>query len=309
MTASIQIIAGLAMLFAGSESLVRGSVRLACAFGISRIVIGLTIIAFATSSPEMVVGIQAALRGQNGLVLGNMLGSNICNVALILGISAFIQPIKIEGEILKKEAPLVLIASLAILLFLQNGVLTRREGVLLVAVFVIYNTLLIQNARNAPDSATVPSLNLTGNRLPAFLMVAAGIVLLSAGADQLLRGAVTLARIWSVPETVIGLSVLAIGTSLPELAAAVNASVKKESDLVVGNIMGSNLFNILCVLGFAAIIQPIHSVGLSKIDAAAFLAAAAVTIPLMKSGYTISRKEATCLLLAYGAYIVYLSME
>lgn len=308
---SIQLLIGLLLLYIGSEALVRGSVAAAIAMGVSRIVIGLTLVAFATSSPELVVGLQAALSNQSGLALGNMIGSNICNICLIIGIAAVIHPIDVNRSIIRKEIPIVLLATFLTACSLLGGQINRVEGVLLVTGFIAYNIYLIRGA--CKESVPPLALDLPENPKARgigfnLFLVLIGVGFLIVGSHFLISGAVTVARHFSVSETIIGLSLLAIGTSLPELAAAIMASLKKESDLVLGNVVGSNLFNILCVLGLVAIIQPVSTTSLSVLDIGFFLGTAAVLFPVMKSGFIISRIEGVLLLVIYGVYMGILGM-
>lgn len=305
----LQICLGLVFLYIGSEALVRGSVGAAVRLGISRIVIGLTLVAFATSSPELVVGLQAAWTGEGDLALGNMIGSNICNIALIVGTAAVLCPIRISRQVIRKETPAVLIASLGAALLMADGRLSRLDGFLLAAGFVLYNVLLIRAARREQAQPAEALPEETASRTPAFyfMLVVIGLCVLVLGSNFLIRGSVSLARLFHVPETVIGLTLLALGTSLPELAAAVTASLRKEPDLVVGNVIGSNLFNILCVLGLAAMIRPMATGSLSLLDYSFFLGTAVLLFPLMRSGFKISRREGGFLLAAYAVYVFLLA--
>jgi cation:H+ antiporter len=310
MWAFFQIAIGFLLLFAGSESLVRGSVSLAISSGISRLVVGLTIIAFATSSPELFVGVGASLEGKNGLVLGNVLGSNICNICLIIGTAALLRPIKIAAETIKREAPILLAATLITCGTLWNGQISRLEGIFLLILFVVYNTFLViyarQEGHQGADYLADPIFEQRQKKITSALMIAAGLVLLITGAQVLILGSVTVARHFHISEAIIGLTLLAFGTSLPELAAAISASMKNESDLVVGNVIGSNLFNILCVLGVASIISPIATESIQRVDLAVFCGTGILLLPVMKSGYRVTRWEGCLLLLIYGAYLAYL---
>ena len=310
MLAWIQIAAGFILLFAGSESLVRGSVSLAISYGISRLVVGLTIIAFATSSPELFVGIGASLEGKNDLILGNVLGSNICNICLIIGLAAFLRPIRIGAETVRREAPILLAATLIAAGTIWNGQISRLEGILLLTLFLGYNTFLILYARlvghQDADYLDDPIFDKRQKKIISGLMVGAGLLLLIAGAELLISGSVTIARRLHVSEALIGLTLLAIGTSLPELAAAISASMKNESDLVVGNVIGSNLFNMLCVLGVAAILYPIPTQSIQGVHLAVFCGTGILLLPVMKSGYKITRWEAVLFLVVYGGYLAYL---
>ena len=305
-----QIAIGFFLLFAGSEFLVRGSVSLAIAFGISRLVVGLTIIAFATSSPELFVGVQAALDSKPDLVLGNMIGSNICNICLILGVAALVNPLEISAETIRQEAPILAGATLITFSTMLGGAIHKAEGIFLVCLFVVYNIYLINSARKAshtpPDYVDDTLFTQPRKRGLSICMVALGIILLMVGAEFLIRGAVETARRFDISEAIVGLTLLAIGTSLPELAAAITASRKGESDLVVGNVIGSNLFNILCVLGLAAILAPIPTAGMPWVNTAIFCGTSVLLVPIMKTHSKINRREGVFLLLIYGGYLAYL---
>lgn len=309
--AIIQIILGLFLLYLGAEGLIRGSVNLAVRSGISRIVIGLTVVAFATSSPEMVVGIQTALQGAGNKTLGNMIGSNIANVGLILGIAALTRPLRINVKAIRLEIPLVLCSSLLLCLLLINKALYRLEGFLLSACFSAYTIYSIMLAKREKQRAVEREYAEAiappkGSLLRDLFFIMAGLAMLILGARYLIEGADAMARAFGISEAVIGLTLLALGTSLPELAAAVVASAKNEADIVVGNVLGSNLFNILLVLGVAALLQPIHAPEIKVPDLLALLLTAMLIIPIMRTKFTVNRREGGMLLLVYMLYMVHL---
>ncbi|NKB23470.1 MAG: calcium/sodium antiporter [Kiritimatiellae bacterium] len=305
-----QIFAGLLLLYAGAESLVRGSTRLALRLGMSRLVVGLTVIAFATSSPELIVGIQTSLNGQGSFVLGNMVGSNICNIALILGVSALIYPIQTHIKVIRFEIPVLLVTTILCCLLVFNRVLSPFEGVFLLSCFILYVIVSIRLARNesraSKEEKCNPSLEHSkGNILLDLVFITTGIFILMFGAHYLVRGATTVALSFNVSEAMIGLTIGAIGTSLPELAAAIVASSKRESDIIVGNVIGSNLFNILCVLAIASLIHPIKAPDIQNVDLVLMLVLAILALPIMKSGRRISRIEGAFLATLYLGYLTY----
>ena len=299
---------GLVLLGAGAEGLVRGSSALALRLGVTPLVVGLTVVAFGTGSPELFVSIQAALKGESGIALGNIVGSNISNVGLILGVSAVARPMKVRSELIKREVPVMIAITVALCLLLLDGLLSRIDGLLLVVGSIGYTIFAYIAARRDRSALVAEEFKeaLVERRRAAWLdllFVGVGFVLLLAGANLLLRGAVKIAEQFGISQVVIGLTIVAIGTSLPELAASVVASVKREPDVAFGNAIGSNILNILLVLGVAALIRPIETKGLRLFDIGAFLASALILLPLMWRGWVLNRWEGALLLGAYVAYL------
>ncbi|MBC8417973.1 MAG: calcium/sodium antiporter [Desulfobacterales bacterium] len=308
----LSLLAGLFGLYVGAEGLVRGSASLASQLGLSRLVIGLTVVAFGTSTPELVVSIKAAHDGLFAISLGNIVGSNICNIALILGLSALIKPIRIHAQVVRLQIPIMILISLILMLLLLNGRLSRLEGAGLFLGIVFYTGYSLHLARkeNRRSNAKESGESVKGPRASLWvsaLFVAGGLGLLMAGAKFFLTGAVSLARILGVSEAFIGLTIVAIGTSLPELATSIMAVVKKEGDIAVGNVVGSNIFNILCILGVSSLVQPIQMAGISLTDLGVMTATAILVLPMARSGFLLARWEGAILLAVYGAYIYYLS--
>jgi cation:H+ antiporter len=272
------------------------------------LVVGLTVVAFGTGSPELFVSIQAAYKGESGIALGNIVGSNISNVALILGVSAIARPMKVRSELIKREVPLMIAITVALCLLLLDGWLSRLEGLLLVVGSISYTILAYIAARRDRSALVADEFKeaLVEPRRAAWLdllFVVVGFALLLAGANLLLLGAVTIAEQFGVSQVVIGLTIVAIGTSLPELAASVVASVKREPDVAFGNAIGSNILNILLILGVAALIRPIETAGLRIFDIGALLASAVILLPLMWRGWVLNRWEGAILVAAYVAYL------
>ena len=305
------MIGGFVLLVAGAESLIRGSSALALRLGLTPLVIGLTIIAFGTSSPELAVSIKAAMAGTADVSLGNVVGSNIANIALILGLSALMRPICIEIQIIRREIPILLGATLLCWLMVLGGNLARWEGLILCAGIVLYTGFSLRLARKTTQqekdrtfSEIVPSA--MKRTWQPVLMVIAGLAMLVVGAQLLVNQAVALAARLGLSEAVIALTIVALGTSLPELVTSVTAAFKGESDMAAGNVIGSNIFNILAILGISALVHPLAVEGIGWIDMGIMTACVLLILPLMYSGFTLNRWEGGLLLLGYVAYIFYL---
>lgn len=303
---------GIFGLYLGAEGLVRGSVALALQLGLSRLVIGLTVVAFGTSTPELVVSVKAALNGLYGISLGNVAGSNICNIALILGISALIQPLRIDAQVVRLQIPIMILVSILLTVFLLDGGIGRFEGACLFLGILVYMGASLYLARKEkgaldgnPSGPTTPEAPV-GRVWVSLLFVAVGLGLLMAGAQFFLTGAVSLARNLGVSEAFIGLTIVALGTSLPELATSMMAALKKEGDIAVGNVVGSNIFNILSILGVTSLVHPIEMGGIRMIDMAVMLGIAILVLPMARSGFRLNRWEGAILLAVYGGYIAYL---
>jgi cation:H+ antiporter len=316
MVTLLMVLAGLALLVAGAELLVRGASALARAFGMPSLIIGLTVVAYGTSAPEFAVSLKASLAGQPDIALGNVIGSNTFNVLFILGISAVIAPLAVSSQLVRLDVPVMIGVSGLTWLMASNGMIGRVEGVALLAGIVVYTALLIWLGKRQGNALALAEPEaprrepVSGRRLvvPALLVVA-GLVLLVLGAGWLVEGAVKLARVLGVSELLIGLTIIAAGTSLPELATSVVASIRGERDIAVGNIVGSNIFNILAVLGAAAAAGPAGvavSPAALRFDVPVMLAVALVCLPVFFTGGRISRWEGVLLLGYYAAYVAYL---
>ncbi|MFA5677932.1 MAG: calcium/sodium antiporter [Pseudomonas sp.] len=299
---------GLVLLVVGAEVMVKGASRLAAGFRIPPLVIGLTVVAFGTSAPEMAVSAGAALSGQGDIALGNVLGSNIFNVLFILGLSALIAPLVVSKQLVRLDVPLMIGASLLVLLLSLNGVLGRWEGLLLMTLSITYTAFLVMSARKASRTASeaeqmeVPTII---GSAPNLLLVVAGLVMLVLGARWLVDGAVALASSLGVSERVIGLTIVAVGTSLPEVATSVIATLRGHRDIAVGNVIGSNLLNLLAVLGLASLLAPqgiAVSAQVLRFDMLTMFAVAIACLPIFFSGLRINRWEG---LLFLGYYLIY----
>ena len=257
--AIIQLIAGFVLLYFGGDWLVNGGVALARRFHISPLVIGMTIVAFGTSAPELLVSMTSSIKGSAGIAMGNVIGSNIANIGLILGLTAMLCPIPTQNRKVSANGLVMILASLLALVFSLNNGLSRIEGLILFAGIILFTVISIRLGRTKHD-ATQPDAEPQGKEmsvLVALLLVALSCAMLAFGADFMVDGATSIAQALGVSDKVIGLTIVALGTSLPELAASVAAALKKEMDISIGNIIGSNIFNLMCVLGVSASIRPI----------------------------------------------------
>jgi cation:H+ antiporter len=296
-----------ALLYFGADGLVGGSARIAFKMGIKPLIVGLTIVAFGTSSPELVVSVNANLAGSGDITLGNVIGSNICNIGLIVGITALIKPINVNLQIVRKDIIIMCGVTALPILMLIDGQIGRVEGVILILLLVVYlwyNIFIVSKQGNPEADTEIDSLVIKSK--PLWMNIAfiiGGLALLIVGANLFVDNAVEIAHFFNVSESVIGLTIVAIGTSLPELATSVVASIKGESDISLGNIVGSNIFNILAILGIAAVINPINFGNITYIDLSIMMMFAVVLLPLARTGFVIDRKEGLILLLLYVGYI------
>ncbi|PKL85504.1 MAG: sodium:calcium antiporter [Ignavibacteriae bacterium HGW-Ignavibacteriae-1] len=296
-----------ALLYFGADGLVGGSARIAFKMGIKPLIVGLTIVAFGTSSPELVVSINANLAGSGDITLGNVIGSNICNIGLIVGITALIKPINVSLQIVRKDIIIMCGVSVLPILMLIDGQIGRIEGVILILLLIVYlwyNIFIVSKQGNPEADTEIDSI--VKKSKPMWMNIAfiiGGLALLIVGANLFVEHAVEIARFFNISESVIGLTIVAIGTSLPELATSVVASIKGESDISLGNIVGSNIFNILAILGIAAVINPINFGNITYIDLSIMMMFAVVLLPLARTGFIIDRKEGFVLLLLYVGYI------
>jgi cation:H+ antiporter len=308
----VLFVAGLGLLVLGAEWLVKGASRLAAALGISPLVIGLTVVAYGTSAPELAVSLKSAWAGQPDLALGNVVGSNIFNVLLILGASAAITPLVVSSQLVRLDVPVMIGLSVLVLLLAGDGEVGRLDGALLFSGAVAYTVFQVRQSRketaavrdqfarefDAKRSSTARDL--------AF--VASGLVLLVLGSRWLVAGAVAFAQALGVSELVVGLTVVAAGTSLPEVATSLLAAVRGERDIAVGNVVGSNIFNVLSVLGLSALVSPAGlpaAPALLRFDLPVMIAVAVACLPIFASGSLIARWEGVLFLGGYAAYTAY----
>lgn len=309
---TLALLAGFVLLVLGAEMLVKGATRLAERVRISRLVIGLTVVAFGTSAPELAVTLSAAWKGSADLALGNVVGSNIFNVLGILGLSALAAPLVVHRQLIRMDLPLMVALSIGVLLLAWDGRISTFDGALLAAVLLVYVWWSIRLGRREAtrDDLEAPP-EPTGSVARDLGLLAVGLVLLVVGSQALVAGATALARAFGVTELVIGLTVVAVGTSLPEVATSVMATLRGQRDIAIGNVVGSNIFNILCVLGLGALIAPgglTAAPSAIAFDLPVMIAVAAVCLPVFFSGL-ISRREGALFLLAYIGYATFLVLD
>lgn len=310
------LIAGLLFLVVGGEFLVRSSVGLSFKLNLSKLVIGMTVVSFATSAPELIVSLQAALDGHPDLALSNVVGSNIANIALVLGVTAIISPLSVDRDFYKMNWPVMVLLSLVLFFFLKNdNILNRIEGTILFISLIIFVYFMIKISRknkiNKDDGDIDEALRETSN-IKIFIWLVLGGVALWGGSELLVKGAVDIASKLGVSERVIGVSMVALGTSVPELSASIIAALRKEKAISLGNLIGSNIFNIASVLGLTAIVMPINVIdkGLLSNDIIWMIAISTLLLPLVfiPKKLKISRFKGLMLFLAYLTFI-YLSFK
>lgn len=300
----LYVVVGIVLLFFGGDRLVRGAVSLAARLRVRPMIVGLTVVAFGTSAPELAASITAALAGTPELAVGNVIGSNVANVGLILGLTALVWPLSADGRFIRVEVPIMLGVTVLALPLLANGALARWEGFVLLAALAAF---LVYAARSGSALSEEASEALEADPAPlwvALAVTAAGGLLLWLGARLLVLGAVDVAAALGVPDRVIGLTMVAIGTSLPELASSIVAALKRQSDIVLGNIVGSNIFNLLAVLGATAAIHPIgFDAVAARVDLVAMTLFSVAVVPLMWRNDRLGRTGGTMLLLAYAMFV------
>jgi cation:H+ antiporter len=306
------LLAGLAALVLGAEALVRGASRIALGLGISPLAVGLTIVAIGTSSPELAVSLGAARAGEAAISIGNVIGSNVFNILVVLGLSALITPLAVRRRVVQVEVPLMIALSVGVLLLGRDGSFGRGDGLVLALGLGGYLLVTVIGARverehdpAAPSGPRRPTRAWTG----ALVLVPVGLALLVLGAQWMVSAAVSLAGAWGVSERVIGLTIVAVGTSLPELATSAVAAVRGERDIAVGNVVGSNIFNIVGVLGLASIVAPAGvdaSPALMRLDVPVMIAVAALCLPVALTRARIDRWEGALFLVLYAIYVLYL---
>jgi cation:H+ antiporter len=296
---------GIFLLWGGGELLVKGARSLARALGLSSLVIGLTVVAFGTSSPELAASLTAVFQGAPDVAFGNVVGSNLANLGLILGLTALLWPLDTHISFVRRELPFLVLASVLLFVVAADLVVTRFEGLTLVALLIVFVIYLLRRERT--KALTPPDPERDGPWWVGLLLVAVGVLLLTLGANALVSGAIGIARGLGVSERVIGLTVVAVGTSLPELASCLVAAKHREGDIVLGNLIGSNIFNVLCIIGLTSAIHPfaIHGDGI-WIDLGAMLALSILVWPILTTGMRVSRREGAFLLAGYVGYLWFL---
>lgn len=321
MITALLFLLGLGLLAVGAEWLVKGASTLAIAVGISPLVIGLTVVAFGTSAPELAVSMSAAWSGQADIAVGNVVGSNICNVLLVLGLSALVAPLVVTPQLIRLDVPLMIGASILLYGLALNGQLVRWEGLLLFTLSVLYTGFAVIKGRQ--DNAATHSVQASKDAVTSSRdkgkplgynlgLIMLGLLMLVIGADWLVDGAVAAARWLGVSELIIGLTVVAAGTSLPEIATSVVASLRGERDIAVGNVVGSSLFNILVVLGLTSLVAPAGitvAPAALRVDMPVMMATAVVCLPVFFTGYRIARWEGGLFFGYYLLYLLYLGLK
>lgn len=311
---ALQLIGGLALLLAGGEALVKGSVAVAQRFGVSPMLIGLTLVGFGTSTPELVTSVQAARLGAPGIAVGNIVGSNIANILLILGLSALICPLATTREAFRRDGSVLIGASLVLLAVVLGGAISRWAGAGFLALLLAYTLFAyfaerggvhpaaVVHAGEAADVAHLPPRGM-GATLGA-LLAAGGIAAVVLGADLLVEAALVIARAAGLSEAVIGLTLVAVGTSLPELVTSVMAALRRHADIAFGNIVGSNIFNILGIAGITALVSPIAvPAEIVRFDIWVMVATALLLVLFAVTGWRVSRREGVALLACYAVYV------
>ncbi|MFN7570077.1 MAG: calcium/sodium antiporter [Betaproteobacteria bacterium] len=306
---------GLAALVVGAQLLVRGASKLALSLGISPLVVGLTVVAFGTSAPETAVSVGSAVSGQADIAVGNVVGSNIFNVLFVLGVAALIAPLVVHSQLIRQEVPIMIGASVLLLVLAQDGRIGRVEAGILLALLVAYTVFLVVQSRRqavaAADDAPAaePAAGWDRHWAVQLGLIVGGLALLVLGADWLVTAAVAAARAFGISELIIGLTIVAAGTSLPEVAASLAATLKGERDIAVGNVVGSNTFNILGCLGLAGLVAPQGlpvAPAVLNFDGWVMLAVAVAALPAFLTGRCVARWEGLLFLFYYAAYVAYL---
>lgn len=303
------ILIGLVGLYFGGEGLVRGAVSIAERMGVSKLVIGLTIVGMGTSAPELLVSLKAALSGSSDIALGNVVGSNIANILLILGVSSIVYPIMQWDRNVRRDVIVALGAALLVLYFAQSPIIGRVDGIIMLAGLGAYLFYVFKNESQAikPEAA---ARDVTSSQMPPWQGIAymvGGLALLVVGADYLVEGAVNIARAFGISETVIGLTIVAVGTSLPELATSITAALKRQSDVALGNVVGSNIFNILGILGITALVKPVGvAPEMASFDVPVMVITTLLLMAVLFTRSTITKRMGQVMVGLYATYTLWL---
>jgi cation:H+ antiporter len=306
------LLTGLVALYFGAEWLVRGGASLAVRLGVTPLLVGLTVVAYGTSTPELIVSSTAAAQGQGAIAIGNVVGSNIFNIGFILGLTALVAPMRVQLQLLKFDTPVMVGVALLFLLFFRDGSIQRWESLVFLAGIVLYTVVNVRLARRQAsadvrqefdDSVPKP----TGSPWTDTGLIVAGLATLVLGSRLFVTGAVDLARLFDISDAVIGLTIVAAGTSLPELASSLMAAWRKQPDIAIGNVVGSNIYNILAILGVCGMLaSPVNGQGVSLTDTLIMIGFSAVLLVIAWSGFTLRRWEGALLLALYGGYLWHL---
>ena len=306
--ALLLIAASCLILFVGAELLVRGGASMALRLGLSPLLVGLTVVAYGTSMPELLVALKASIAGNPDLAIGNVVGSNLFNLGVILGLCAVVSPLRTHLQVLKWDAPVLVAATILTPLTFRDGFVSRAEGGLLLGLAAAYTWWAVRIARGDQAAAheanvDVPEIKKRGGPFLDILQIAGGIAVLIFGSNVLVDNAVVVAKSLGVSDVVIGLTIIAAGTSMPELATSLVAAIRGQSDIALGNVLGSSLFNLFFVLGGAAVIHPVRTVGLQPFDLWGLVGMTVLMFPLLWRDRRVSRIEGSILLGAYATYL------
>lgn len=310
------VLLGLAALVAGAEALVRGGSRLAATLGVPPVLVGLTVVSIGTSAPELAIGVQSALAGEGGLAVGNIAGTNVVNLLLILGLSAAIRPLELHARTIRLDLPAMVLVALLVTALAQDGALTRLEGLVLVALALAYTLVLVRLARRERPVVAEEYAREYGETDPPgrlaldSLLLLGGIAVVVLGSDLLVDGASGIARAQGVSEAVIGLTIVAVGTSAPELVTTLVSTVRGDRDIAVGNLLGSSVFNLLLILGATAAVADVPvEPALRHVDLPVMTLVALLCVPVFRSGRRVNRAEGLGFVALYGAYLAHLLLE
>lgn len=302
---------GLALLYFGADWLIEGAASLAVKAGLSPLVAGLTVVAFGTSAPELVVSLNAAFKGKPDIAVGNVIGSNIFNIAVILGLVAVVYPVRIKVQLVRIDMPILIAITLLASYFIHSGTVERWQGGILFAGILCYTAFAVWMAKRetnqeAQEEFAAEVKPTDKSLLFDLFLVITGILVLVGGGHSFITGSANLARSVGISDAIIGLTLVAAGTSLPELAASLVAAFKKEADIAIGNIIGSNIFNLLSILGLTSLIHPLTASGITPWDLLTMIATTVILLPLMWTGFILRRWEGLILLALYGVYLTIL---
>jgi cation:H+ antiporter len=298
MSIALFVISGFIILTLGADALVRGASAIALRLGIAPLI---------TSAPELAVSIKSALAGNSGIALGNVVGSNIVNIGLILAVTALIRPIQVQSQMVKRDIPIMIGASILVWLLLLDGDVSFLDGAILFSLLVGYLVFSYKSASSSTEDLDIDAR--PQKPFLSILLIIIGIAMLVGGGILFVDGAIDLAKEFGLSEVVIGLTIVAIGTSMPELVTSVMAALKGQSDIAIGNVVGSNIFNLLGILGATALIHPVSAIGFNEIDFISMIAFAMLVLPFAWSGLRIGRREGVVLLIGYIGYTSYLVIQ
>ena len=312
MLIALLLLAGLVALYFGAEWLVRGGASLAVRLGVTPLLVGLTVVAYGTSTPELIVSSTAAAQGQGAIAIGNVVGSNIFNIGVILGLTALISPMRVQFQLVKLDTPIMVGVAVLFLLFFRDGSIQRWESLVFLAGIVLYTVVNVRLARRQTSAdvrrefdESVPKP--TGSPWTDAGLIVAGLATLVLGSRLFVTGAVDLARLFDISDAVIGLTIIAAGTSLPELASSLMAAWRKQPDIAIGNVVGSNIYNILAILGVSGMMaSPINGQGVGLTDTLVMIGFSVLLLAIAWTGFNLKRWEGAVLLALYGGYLWHL---